>query len=116
MIGAALRVWTAAYYLQLRGHDCDVFEAEPERQDVLRYGSRSTGWPKGSMDRELRPRLELGTTLKPNMRLGRDFHLGDLVPDYGPRSTSTSAATSLTDSASSKKADGMVRRWRTCQD
>ena len=34
------------------------------------------------MDRELNHVWELGATFKPNMRLGRDFHLGDIIDDY----------------------------------
>ena len=70
---------SAAYYLQLRGHHCDVFEAEPEQGGMLRYGIPEYRLPKAWMDRELNHVWELGATLKPNMRLGRDFHVADLL-------------------------------------
>ena len=73
---------SVAYYLQLRGHQCDVFEAEPEQGGMLRYGIPQYRLPKGWMDRELNHVWELGATLKPNMRLGRDFHIGDIIDDY----------------------------------
>ena len=70
---------TVAYYLQLRGHHCDVYEADPEQGGMLRYGIPEYRLPKGWMDRELNHVWELGATFKPNMRLGRDFHIADLL-------------------------------------
>ena len=46
---------------------------------MLRYGIPEYRLPKGWMDRELNHVWELGATFKPNMRLGRDFHLADLL-------------------------------------
>ena len=82
IIGAGPAGMTAAYYLQLRGHQCDVYEADPEQGGMLRYGIPQYRLPKGWMDRELNHVWELGATFKPNMRLGRDFHLGDIIDDY----------------------------------
>ncbi len=82
VIGAGPAGMAAAYYLQLRGHHCDVLEAEPEQGGMLRYGIPEYRLPKGWMDRELNHVWELGATFKPNMRLGRDYHLADLLPDY----------------------------------
>jgi len=82
VIGAGPGGLAAAYYLQLRGHHCDVLEAEPEQGGMLRYGIPEYRLPKGWMDRELNHVWELGATFKPNMRLGRDFHIADILPDY----------------------------------
>jgi formate dehydrogenase major subunit len=82
VIGAGPAGLAAAYYLQLRGHHCDVFEAEPEQGGMLRYGIPQYRLPKAWMDRELDHVWELGASLKPNMRLGRDFHLGDIIDEY----------------------------------
>ncbi len=49
---------------------------------MLRYGIPQYRLPKGWMDRELNHVWELGATFKPNMRLGRDFHIGDIIDDY----------------------------------
>src|SRR3990170_1153427 len=73
IIGAGPAGLTVAYYLQLRGHACDVYEADPEQGGMLRYGIPQYRLPKGWMDRELNHVWELGATFKPNMRLGRDF-------------------------------------------
>ena len=114
---------SVAYYLQLRGHQCDVFEADPEQGGMLRYGIPQYRLPKGWMDRELNHVWELGATFKPNMRLGRDFHLGDIIDDYdadlrrhrllqaerarhprrvSPRASSTRSRTSTTRRAASR--------------
>ena len=82
IIGAGPAGMSVAYYLQLRGHHCDVFEADPEQGGMLRYGIPQYRLPKGWMDRELNHVWELGATFKPNMRLGRDFHIGDIIDDY----------------------------------
>ncbi len=108
VIGAGPAGLTAAYYLQLRGHDCDVFEAEPEQGGMLRYGIPQYRLPKGWMDRELNHVWELGATLKPNMRLGRDFHLGDLLPDYDAVYLSIGCYKSNELGIPGEKADGMV--------
>ena len=79
VIGSGPAGMTAAYYLQLRGHHCDVFEADPEQGGMLRYGIPEYRLPKGWMDRELDHVWELGATFRPNMRLGRDFHIADLL-------------------------------------
>jgi NADPH-dependent glutamate synthase beta subunit-like oxidoreductase/formate hydrogenlyase subunit 6/NADH:ubiquinone oxidoreductase subunit I/ferredoxin len=81
VIGAGPAGLAVAYYLQLRGHHCDVYEADPEQGGMLRYGIPEYRLPKGWMDRELDHVWELGATFKPNMRLGRDFHLADLLND-----------------------------------
>jgi NADPH-dependent glutamate synthase beta subunit-like oxidoreductase/formate hydrogenlyase subunit 6/NADH:ubiquinone oxidoreductase subunit I/ferredoxin len=79
VIGSGPAGMAAAYYLQLRGHHCDVFEADPEQGGMLRYGIPAYRLPKEWMDRELNHVWELGATFKPNMRLGRDFHIADLL-------------------------------------
>jgi ferredoxin len=79
VIGAGPAGLTVAYYLQLRGHHCDVFEAEPEQGGMLRYGIPEYRLPNAWMDRELDHVWELGATLKPNMRLGREFRIADLL-------------------------------------
>jgi len=79
IIGSGPAGMSAAYYLQLRGHHCDVYEADPEQGGMLRYGIPAYRLPKEWMDRELNHVWELGATFKPNMRLGRDFHIADLL-------------------------------------
>ena len=75
VIGAGPAGMSAAYYLQLRGHHCDVFEAEPEQGGMLRYGIPEYRLPKAWMDRELNHVWELGATLQaehaPRPRLPR---------------------------------------------
>ena len=63
---------------------------------MLRYGIPEYRLPKAWMDRELNHVWELGATFKPNMRLGRDFHVADLLARATTRSTSRSAATART--------------------
>ena len=79
VIGSGPAGMSAAYYLQLRGHHCDVYEADPEQGGMLRYGIPAYRLPKEWMDRELNHVWELGATFRPNMRLGRDFHIADLL-------------------------------------
>jgi NADPH-dependent glutamate synthase beta subunit-like oxidoreductase/ferredoxin len=79
VIGSGPAGMSVAYYLQLRGHHCDVFEADPEQGGMLRYGIPAYRLPKEWMDRELNHVWELGATFRPNMRLGRDFHVADLL-------------------------------------
>ena len=50
---------------------------------MLRYGIPAYRLPKEWMDRELNHVWELGATFRPNMRLGRDFHVADLLEHAG---------------------------------
>lgn len=108
IIGGGTGGMTAAYYLSLRGHHCDVFEAEPEQGGMLRYGIPEYRLPKGWMDRELNHVWELGATFKPNMRLGRDFHLGDIYSDYDAIYVSIGCYRSNELGIPGEDADGMV--------
>ncbi len=69
----------AAYYLQLRGHQCVVYEAEPEQGGMLRYGIPQYRLPKVEvLEAEYEAVWRLGAKLQCNMELGRDFTLDDL--------------------------------------
>jgi formate dehydrogenase major subunit len=108
VIGAGPAGMANAYYLSLRGHKVDVYEAEPEQGGMLRYGIPQYRLPKGWMDRELNHVWELGAELKPNMRLGRDFHLGDIYDDYDAIYVSIGCYRSNELGIPGENADGMV--------
>jgi NADPH-dependent glutamate synthase beta subunit-like oxidoreductase/formate hydrogenlyase subunit 6/NADH:ubiquinone oxidoreductase subunit I/ferredoxin len=79
IIGSGPAGMSAAYYLQLSGHDTTVFERDPEPGGMLRYGIPEYRLPKAEvLDPEYDAVWRLGARLECNKALGRDFTLDDL--------------------------------------
>ncbi len=62
---------SAAYYLQLMGHQTTVFEMLPELGGMLRYGIPNYRLPKESLDDDIRAILKTGVQVK-NLANGSD--------------------------------------------
>jgi NADPH-dependent glutamate synthase beta subunit-like oxidoreductase len=82
VVGAGPAGLTAAYYLQILGHDCTVFEAHEAPGGMTRYGIPSYRLPRDVIDREVKVIEQLGAKFQYNQRLGGDFTLDDLRRDY----------------------------------
>jgi formate dehydrogenase major subunit len=82
VVGAGPAGLTAAYYLQILGHHCDVFDAHEAPGGMLRYGIPSYRLPRDVIDREVRVVERLGATFHYNRKLGTDFTLEDLRGKY----------------------------------
>jgi formate dehydrogenase major subunit len=78
VIGAGPAGLTAAFYLQMRGHACTLFDAHPLPGGMLRYGIPEYRLPRAALDSEIRVIENLGAELRMNVRWGRDFTLDDL--------------------------------------
>ncbi len=81
IIGAGPAGLSAAYYLRLNGFQVTIFEGMPEPGGMLRYGIPEYRLPYDVLDREIDTILELGVTLKTNVRLGEDFSIRDLFDE-----------------------------------
>ncbi len=55
---------TCAYYLQLMGHSCTVFEAKPALGGMLRYGVPSYRLPRERLDEDIAPILATGVEVQ----------------------------------------------------
>ncbi len=82
IVGAGPAGLTAAYYLQILGHACTVFEAHEAPGGMMRYGIPSYRLPRDVIDREADVISKLGAEIKYNTRLGKDFTLDELRKNY----------------------------------
>jgi formate dehydrogenase major subunit len=82
IVGAGPAGLTAAFYLRQRGHDCTLFDAHARPGGMLRYGIPAYRLPRRALDDEIAVIERLGARFRMNLRLGRDFSLGDLRRDH----------------------------------
>ncbi len=82
VVGAGPAGLTAAYYLQLLGHQCTIYEAHEAAGGMVRYGIPSYRLPRDVIEREAEVIGKLGATYKFNTRLGQDITLDQLRNDY----------------------------------
>jgi len=69
---------TAAYYLQLMGHQVTVFEQRKELGGMLRYGIPNYRLPKDALDKEIKGLLSTGIIVKLNQSVGEELTLTEL--------------------------------------
>jgi NADPH-dependent glutamate synthase beta subunit-like oxidoreductase len=82
VVGAGPAGLTCAYYLQLLGHDCTVFDAHEAPGGMMRYGIPSFRLPRHIIDQEADVIQELGATFRYGTRLGQDVTLTQLQQDF----------------------------------
>ncbi|HUT77538.1 MAG TPA: FAD-dependent oxidoreductase, partial [Polyangia bacterium] len=82
IVGAGPAGLTAAFYLQILGHKCEVFDAHEAPGGMLRYGIPSYRLPRDVIDREVKVVERLGATFHYTQRLGADFTLAKLREKY----------------------------------
>jgi NADPH-dependent glutamate synthase beta subunit-like oxidoreductase len=81
VIGAGVSGLTVAHDLIQIGYKVTVFEADAQPGGMLTVGVPIFRLPRELVKKEINAILALGVELKCNMRLGRDFTLGDLRRD-----------------------------------
>jgi formate dehydrogenase major subunit len=82
IIGAGPGGLSAAYFLQQKGHQCDIYEAAPEPGGWLRYGIPEYRLPNDVLDHEISTITELGVNIYCNKKLGDNISYKDLKNDY----------------------------------
>jgi len=78
IVGAGPAGLAAAFYLQQKGHDCTVYDAQAEPGGMLRYGIPAYRLPHDALGAEIETIQKLGARFQMNSRWGRDFKLDDL--------------------------------------
>lgn len=73
---------SAAYYLQLMGHQATVFEMLPKLGGMLRYGIPNYRLPKERLDDDIEAILATGVEVKYGMRIGQDMTIQSLREEY----------------------------------
>lgn len=99
IIGGGPAGLSAAYYLQLMGHQTTIFEMMPKLGGMLRYGIPNYRLPKNRLDDDIEAILKTGVKIIHNKKIGEDISFDDLSKTYD--------ATLITIGASSDKKLGL---------
>ncbi|MEA3496299.1 MAG: molybdopterin-dependent oxidoreductase, partial [Bacteroidota bacterium] len=82
IIGGGPGGLSVAYFLQQKGHQCDIFEAAPHPGGWLRYGIPEYRLPNDILDAEIKTITELGTNIYCNKEFGKDISYKEIQKDY----------------------------------
>jgi len=82
IIGAGPGGLSAAYFLQVEGHQADIYEAAPKPGGWLRYGIPEYRLPNDILDQEVRNITDLGVQIFYNHKLGVNLSYKDLKDQY----------------------------------
>ena len=82
VIGAGPGGLSAAYWLQIKGHQVDIFEAAPKSGGWLRYGIPEYRLPNDILDEEVKNITDLGVNIHYNKKLGENLNYKEIKADY----------------------------------
>ncbi len=82
IIGAGPGGISTAYFLQQKGHQCDVYEASSHAGGMLRYGIPEYRLPNDLLDREINCIREIGANIFFNQKLGDNLSYKNLQDNY----------------------------------
>ncbi len=78
IVGSGPAGLTVAEELQIRGHNCTVYDLWPEAGGVLRYGIPAFKMSKQILEEKLQSLRDMGITFVQNTRIGKDVSLEEL--------------------------------------
>lgn len=73
---------SAAYFLQLMGHQVTVYEMLPKLGGMLRYGIPNYRLPKERLDDDIQAILDTGVKVDCRKAIGKDYSIVDLKEKY----------------------------------
>ena len=82
IVGGGPSGLSAAYYLQLMGHQCDVFELRPKLGGMLRYGIPSYRFPRERLQEDIDCILSTGVTVHDNTKIGETITIDQLRNEF----------------------------------
>ncbi len=82
IIGAGPGGLSAAWFLQQKGHQCDIFEANPYAGGWLRYGIPEYRLPNEILQKEVDAVTRLGVNIFYNRKFGADLSYGEIAGKY----------------------------------
>lgn len=82
IVGAGPAGLSAAYFLQIIGVDCTVFDAHENPGGMIRYGIPSYRLPRDIIDGEVKIIKELGAEFRFGTKLGTDVTLDQIRDEY----------------------------------
>ncbi len=82
VIGAGPGGLSAGHFLQIEGHQVDIFEAAPKPGGWLRYGIPEYRLPNDILDQEVKNITDLGVNIFYNSRLGENVSYKEIRAKY----------------------------------
>lgn len=99
---------SAAYYLQLMGHQVTVFEMLPGLGGMLRYGIPNYRLPKDRLDEDIDAILSTGVDVKYGLRIGTDITIQELRAEYDAVLITIGASTDKKLGIEGEEAEGVM--------
>ena len=82
VIGAGPGGLSTAYFLQVEGHQADIYEAAPKSGGWLRYGIPEYRLPNDILDKEVQNITDLGVNIYYNRKLGGNISYKEIKAKY----------------------------------
>ena len=108
VVGGGPSGLSAAYYLQLMGHQVTVYERLPKVGGVLRYGIPNYRLPKDRLDEDIEAVLETGIEVKYGVKIGLDIKLDELRQQYDAVLITVGASTDKKLGLEGEDAEGVI--------
>lgn len=116
IIGGGPGGLSAAYYLQLMGHQTTVFEMLPKLGGMLRYGIPNYRLPKERLDDDIDAILETGVKVEFGKRIGTDITIQELRKQYDAVLVTIGASTDKKLGIEGETAEGVISAVRFLRD
>lgn len=99
---------SAAYYLQLMGHQTTIYEMLPKLGGMLRYGIPNYRLPKDRLDEDIQAILKTGVGIRHGLKIGKDISLQELQKEYDAVLITIGASTDKKLGLEHEDADGII--------
>ena len=116
VIGGGPGGLSAAYYLQLMGHQVTVYEMLPELGGMLRYGIPNYRLPKDRLGEDIQAILDTGVQVKHGLRIGTDVTAQELRASYDAVLITIGASTDKKLGIEGEDAEGVMSAVRFLRD
>lgn len=107
---------SAAYFLQLMGHQVTVFEMLPKLGGMLRYGIPNYRLPKDRLDEDINAILRTGVKVEFGNRIGQDMTIQSLREEYDAVLITIGASTDKKLGIEGEQAKGVVSAVQFLRD
>ncbi|MDO5135746.1 MAG: NAD(P)-binding protein [Eubacteriales bacterium] len=116
IIGGGPGGLSAAYFLQLMGHQTVVYEMLPKLGGMLRYGIPNYRLPKDRLDDDISCILKTGVEVRHGVKVGQDITLQQLRKEYDAVLIAVGASTDKKLGMEGEDAEGVISAVQFLQD
>lgn len=116
IIGGGPAGLSAAYYLQIMGHQTTVFEMLPKLGGMLRYGIPNYRLPKERLDEDIEAILETGVEVIYGKKIGVDLDFKEISKEYDATLITIGASTDKKLGLDGENADGIISAVKFLRD